>query len=118
MSDLGLLSRVHANFEDLADLVDDALAEIQASRTDGTAAKQLRALLEEASASSEKTPSLRAMVFANILASPSGKPVDDFADLARNLTNPSSVSSVRKRLGRLSALLEEERAALAHRLRR
>ncbi|MEI5680695.1 hypothetical protein AAAK29_20555 [Mesorhizobium sp. CCNWLW179-1] len=118
MSDLGLLSRVHANFEDFADLVDDALAEIQAGRTAGPAAKRLRALLEEATVSSEGAPTLRAMVFSNILASPSGVPVDDFADLARNLANPDAVSTVRKRLGRLSAYLEEERAALAHRLRR
>ena len=118
MSNLGLLSRVHANFEDYAALLDDVLVELQAGRMNGPAAKRLRVLLAEAASVETKETSLRALVFANILSSPTDGALDDFADLAEKIGTPEQVPTLMKRLNRLSAHLEEERAALAHRLRR
>lgn len=118
MSDLGLLSSVHGNFGEFADLVDETLAELQVGCRRGAATKKLQELFEEVVRASGDDASLQALVLESLLSRPTGAPLDDFADLARQLRDPALTQNVQHRLRRLSAHLEEERAALARRLRR
>ena len=118
MSDLGSLSRVHGNFDEFADLVDETIAELQIGHTNGVASKRLCALLGEVASASGDEASLRALTLESLLLKPTGDPLDDFADLADKLADPEAAASVQQRLGKLSAHLEDERAVLSHRLRR
>jgi hypothetical protein len=119
MSDLGLLSSVHSNFEDYATLIDDVIMELQAGNSGGCAAKRLKRLIEAASNVDEDNANLRAAVFVSLL---SGAPEITQAELATIATGIENGDcgdhALLKKLNRIAAHLERERASLAQRIGR
>lgn len=119
MSDLGLLSSVHANVEDFASLVDDAILELQSGQSGGPSTARLEVLLRSASLGEVNNRPLRALMFESLVAGPSGQPLENLGDLASALQGGQGSSpALLSRLTKLAVHLEQERATIAHRLGR
>lgn len=119
MSDLGLLSSVHSNFEDYATLIDDVIMELQTGNSGGCAAKRLKRLIEDASYLGDGNTNLRAAVFVSLLSGAPEVTQAELATIATGLENGDCGDhAVLKKLNRIAAHLERERANLAQRIGR
>lgn len=119
MSDLGLLSSVHSNFEDYAALIDDVIMELESGNVGGPASIRLKRLIDGASNPAENSANLRAVVFVSLISGTPGTTPADLTDIAAEIaTGELSDKALLKKLNSIAGHLERERASLAQRIGR
>ena len=119
MSDLGLLAGVYANVENYGLLIDRVLEKISKGDSDPVNDDQLSLarILIEAGSLEKREESVTGLILNSLLRDKYGEPVTDLKRLGESLLSGSIGAASVRQLEQISKKLEEERTAVAHRLR-
>ncbi|MEO1607016.1 MAG: hypothetical protein AAFU34_17005 [Pseudomonadota bacterium] len=119
MSDRGLLLRVHAEFEDVVALVDDAIVRLLHGEYDASSVSRLHKVLQAAIQNADEAESLSDVSSAAMLSGVFGTRHHEIDDIVSELDHLDKDSTVLvKNLNKLATILEGERVTIAHRIGR
>lgn len=120
MSGLSLLRGVYAEVAAYGTLIDNVIKRLGQGGTSppGPEQKKLGQLLIDASDQGLESQSVEAMTLDSLLRSNTGEPLEGLKQLGEHLLSGQVDASVQQQLEGLAQRLEQERVAIARRLRR